>query len=208
MSKALYAATNLRSFVTEAKYLARDVEVDHICYRQLDPEYFAWLDAKLAQVHRQAALNTIETEAYLHAISLFDRIRHWAFSHFKHSDLKKQKQWMTSKRVRYYAVPKALPFLWPVASTPRTHFNRHVTTQILQKVEGIKAKAISLGWSDQELFSTQSNIGFPLGSYGLVCFLREKDRIGAVSSEGIEILGSAPRNAKWIFKHWVRGSAA
>ena len=46
---ALYAATNLDSWETDKpRHFARDVGIDGVYYRRLDPEYYAWLRHKMA----------------------------------------------------------------------------------------------------------------------------------------------------------------
>ncbi len=79
----LFVSTSLQSWATDKPHLfARDVQIDDVVYRKLDPEYFAWLRSRMLEVkaaHKagrvpQAAFDELRTrfnELQENAIALF-----------------------------------------------------------------------------------------------------------------------------------------
>ena len=61
----LYAATNLKSWETgEPHRLARDVGIAGICFRRLDPDYYAWLRHKMDLAEKAAGSRRLSTQAF------------------------------------------------------------------------------------------------------------------------------------------------
>ena len=66
----LFVSTVLDTWFTErAAAFARDVQVDDIAYRRLDPEYYAWLRSRMMLAKTAASAGQIGIDA-------FDELRH------------------------------------------------------------------------------------------------------------------------------------
>ncbi|MHB9129979.1 MAG: hypothetical protein ACYDBB_02680 [Armatimonadota bacterium] len=67
------------------------------------------------------------------------------------------------------------------------------------KINDIRERAHTLGWSDAELFQTCSNLAFPYGQdYGLVSFLHGR-AIGDITADGVALLPEKPGGAVLTF---------
>ena len=70
----------------------------------------------------------------------------------------------------------------------------------MPKVDAIRDQALSLGWSESQLYQNRSRFRFPCGQdYGLVCFLEDDKRIGEVTRQSIEIIGPPPQENRLRF---------
>jgi hypothetical protein len=80
------------------------------------------------------------------------------------------------------------PFSYPRAPSPDLPFDHPVTQAALDEVNAIRDQALSLGWTEAQLYQTRGRFAFPCGShYGLVCFLSTDHHVGPVSEAAIEI---------------------
>lgn len=85
---ALYAATNLDSWETDKpRYFARDVGMDGICYRRLDPEYYAWLRHKMALAKKALEAGRLDSAAFDGLRTRFNDIHAWAVARFGENEL-------------------------------------------------------------------------------------------------------------------------
>ena len=79
-------------------------------------------------------------------------------------------------------------------------FTQPVRSSIVPKVDAIRDQALSLGWSEAQLYRNRGRFRFPCGQdYGLVCFLEEDKRIGEVTRQSIEIIGPPPHENRLYF---------
>lgn len=76
------------------------------------------------------------------------------------------------------------------SSADGKHINLHnVFTEAIAKVDVIRDKALSLGWTENGLYQTQGRFRYPSGEeYGLVCFVGKNEIIGEVTRKYIEII--------------------
>ncbi len=59
----------------------------------------------------------------------------------------------------------------------------------IQQVSAIKEEAMSKKWSEARLYQNQGRFKFSCGQdYGLVCFVGDDQKIGAVTEQYIEII--------------------
>jgi hypothetical protein len=82
-----------------------------------------------------------------------------------------------------------------------------VVTEALALVDAIHEQAISLGWTQEQLYTTAK----PLSqNRGLVSYVNPGDRIGEVTRQSIEIIGPPPREVHTRFYNmaveqpWIR----
>ena len=79
-------------------------------------------------------------------------------------------------------------------------FTQPVRSSTVLKVDAIRDQALSLGWSEAQLYRNRGRFRFPCGQdYGLVCFLEEDKRIGEVTRQSIEIIGPPPQENRLYF---------
>lgn len=89
---------------------------------------------------------------------------------------------------------------WPADAHLR--FYEAPSAEARAEVDRIREEALSLGWSEDQLYRNQDDVRFPSRGYGLVCFLkgRHVDRVTATS---IRLVGEG--GAAWRF-YQVRGA--
>ena len=215
----LYVATNLESWGTlTPKYYARDVSVDDTCHRRLDPDYYAWLKHKMALARKAADSGRISLSALDKLRARFDGIHTWAVDRFGEDTLRSAIQSLDPKSysppipetsgqgIHYPFKPVApeerLPpdsrFLYP--KNGEWQFTQEVSSQAIAKVDAIRDAAISLGWSEARLYQNRGSLRFPYGQdYGLVCFVDGDVRIGEVTQQSIEIVGTTSQHNRLRF---------
>ena len=222
---ALYASTNLTFFETNRPHdYGRDyVAFFGTCFRRLDPDYYAWLRHKMDLAKKAASSGGITTETFDTLRTRFNVIHAWAIAYLEEEALCSALQ---SLDLKTYAppridsldrrpnaappVPKASspalpPYLYPQDGDWR--FTQRVRSSAVTKVDAIRDQAISLGWSYTRLYQNRGRFRFPCGEdYGLVCFLDENKRIGEVTRQSIEIVGSPPNESRLRFynpRKWI-----
>jgi len=216
---ALYVATNLESWETTTQdYYARDVSIDDTCFRRLDPDYFAWLRYKMALAKKAADLGRLSSSAFETLRTRFNVIHTWAIEHYGEDKLLSAVQSLDPKT---YSPPVLETFGQddrppPVQPAPEKtspavpqylfpkvgdwHFTQEVTPSAVAKVDAIRDKAVSLGWSEARLYQNRGCLRFPYGQdYGLVCFVDGNVRIGEVTRQSIEIVGTTSKENRLRF---------
>lgn len=75
----LYVATNLDSWKPARQdLLARDVRINGVCFRRLDPEYYAWLRHKMLLAEKAVESGRIPLLAFESLLVRFNEIHIWA----------------------------------------------------------------------------------------------------------------------------------
>jgi hypothetical protein len=187
LATALYVAVDLTAWETDQPdCFARDVTIDGVAFRVLDPEYYAWLR------HRMTLAKETHVAVRMPG-DVFDRLRHafnevhaQALARFGERDLLRA---LDRLRPKNYDAPKAFDSGRTIGlSEGPGHFTRVVLPHALAQVDELRDKALALGWSHESLYRTQGRFAFPCGQdYGLVCFVGERCHVGAVTFEYIEI---------------------
>jgi hypothetical protein len=207
---ALYVATNLESWGTlTPKYYARDVSVDDTCYRRLDPDYYAWLRHKMALAKKAVDSGRISSSAFDKLRTRFNDIHTWAVGRLGEDTLRTAIQSLDPKAYSppvletfdqgiqcplRHITPEERPlpgslFLYP--KDGEWQFTQEVSSQAIAKVDAIRDQALSIGWSEARLYQNRGCLRFPYGQdYGLVCFVDGDVRIGEVTRQSIEIVGT------------------
>ena len=214
---ALYAATNLQSWETaEPDHFATDIGIDGTCFRRLDPDYYAWLRHKMDLAKKALSIGQLSAPAFDKLRTRFNAIHAWAIEHLGEEALRSA---VPSLDPKTYAppridsldrrpnaappVPKASPPAVPPYLFPEDgdwRFTQRVRTSAIPKVDAVREQALSLGWSEAQLYQNRGRFRFPCGEdYGLVCFLDENKRIGEVTRQSIEIVGPPPSENRLRF---------
>jgi hypothetical protein len=196
--EALYAATTLECWQTEnLQHFARDVGIDGVCYRRLDPPYFAWLRHKMTMVKALYEAGKLSDATWETLRERFNSLQEMAIEALGKDVLQ---QALSEFDPKSYAPPVA-----PSAETaePATQVRKDwlypagqawkckqkVTSEAIAKVDAIRDEALAKGWSEVRLYQNQGRFRFPCGEdYGLVCFVDGSRRIGEITNRYIEII--------------------
>ncbi len=212
---ALYVSPTLKTWETDKLQLyARDVTYDDLCFRRLDPEYYAWLRSKIMLAKKACDSGRLAKAAYEDLRGKFMPIHEWAMKNFgegqiqeainrldaqaysppvpwKAGDLDKQE----AKMAPVEPIPE---HLFPANGNFR--FTHRVSPEAVGKVDAIKDQALALDWTEPTLYQNRDKFKFPCGEdYGLVCFLESERQIGEVTRQSIEIIVPGPRESRLRF---------
>ncbi|MGA2114140.1 MAG: hypothetical protein ABSH56_05260 [Bryobacteraceae bacterium] len=205
----LFVSTALDTWFTEhAAAFARDVQIDDIAYRRLDPEYYAWLRSRMMLAKTAASAGQIGIDAFDELRHRFNAIHQWAVDHFGEQALIAVVRGFNGGHYNPPVAETEPPQRAIVpASTDRNTVP--VSPESAALVDAIRDRALGLGWKHDSLYRMRGSLRFPLGSdYGLVCYLKPGDRIGEVTIHSIEII--LPNNMRQRFYNpnvdqpWIR----
>lgn len=214
-SPALFVATNLESWeTTNPSIYARDVTSDALCFRRLDPAYYAWLRHKMSLVKKATLAGQLSPASFSDLKARFVRVHDWAMKNLDQAALQHA---MNNLDAQAYLPPipwksgdldeqeaKTVPVepkpshLCPAAGD--FNFTHSVSPEAVAKVDAIKDQALSLDWTEPSLYQNRGRFAFPYGEdYGLVCSLDGDRRIGEVTRQSIEIIVPGPREGRLRF---------
>lgn len=208
-STHMFVSTALELWWTDRpEAFARDFQVNDTIYRRLDPDYFAWLRAKMIAAKEAAIAGRIPLAAFDGLRLRFNAVQEWAIGRFGEPALLDAVRRTPSD----YRPP--VPEPWPANShTPQPEQRRPDggNPHAVAMVDAIREQALSLGWSHDALYRAPENRrgAFLLGG-GLVCHLRDGWRIGEVTRQSIEIIGPPPLDVHQRFYNpdveqpWIR----
>ncbi len=187
LATALYVAADLTAWETDRPdCFARDVTINGVAFRVLDPEYYAWLRHRMTLSKETHVAGKMPGDVFERLRHAFNEVHAQALARFGERDLLRA---LERLRPKNYEAPKAFDCGRPTGPAERPgHFTRAVLPHALAQVDELRDKALALGWSHKSLYRTQGRFAFPCGQdYGLVCFVGERCRVGAVTFEYIEI---------------------
>ena len=217
----LYVATNLSCWETnEHRGIWREVVYGRVCYRRLDPEYYAWLRYKMVLAEKAQESGGLDPTAFNGLRTRFNLIHAWAIDRFGEDALLSAVSKFDPKTYsppmvdivsrsdsRTYpnddhdsdsSTPSIDSYLFPKDGD--WCFAKKVKPSAITKVDAIRDQAISLGWNEQRLYQNRGLFRFPCGEdYGLICFINDNDRIGEMTRHYIEIIGPPPRENRLRF---------
>jgi hypothetical protein len=86
---SLFVSTSLDFWATERPHVfARDVQIDDIAYRRLDPEYFGWLRSRMVAVRAAVASGRVPAAAFEELRRSFYGVQEWALDTFGEARLR------------------------------------------------------------------------------------------------------------------------
>jgi hypothetical protein len=205
MRAVAFVSTSLYVWsTTEPERFARDFQINDTVYRRLDPEYYAWLRSRMAMAKAAAMAGRIDAGAFEELRVRFNAVHEWAIAAFGEARLLDA---VRTADVRAYAPPVPEPWrphrpltTGPAATNDAGGFECRVSERAVSLVDAICDRAQALGWTYEALYQVRGRLRFPFGQgYGLVCFIRDQDRIGEVAADAIEIIGRPPREQRSRF---------
>lgn len=165
----------------------RDITIEGVCYRKIDPPYFAWLRSRMETAKRAFESGRLPKSKWDELRGRFNRLQEWAIEHYGKETLQAAIREFDPAN---YAPPinrQPEPFLFP--RTGDWKFTEPVALASLHKVDAIREAAHAKGWSDERLYQNRGRFRFPLGQdYGLVCFVDWDHELGKVTESYIEII--------------------
>ena len=193
----LFVSTALDTWFTEhAAAFARDVQINDIAYRRLDPEYYAWLRSRMMLAKKAATAGHLDAAAFGVLRVRFNAVHEWAVEHLGENRLLAA---VLAPRAGDYS-PPAPEDDGPRVPMPRGRKsgNDGIPSEAIAMVDGIGERALSLGWKHERLYC-RGRRGIFDPQRGLVCFLKPGDRIGEVTLQSIEIIGQPPSEVRQRF---------
>jgi hypothetical protein len=164
-----------------------DIHLGDVCYRKVDPAYYAWLRHKMASVKRTFDAGRLPQATWVTMRRRFNRLQEWAIDHYGKETLQAA---IRDFDPDTYAPPvdrRPEPYLFP--KTGDWRFSVPVDVASARKVDAIRDEARAKGWSDERLYRNRGRFTFPLGQdYGLVCFVDPDDDLGKITETHIEII--------------------
>ena len=217
--RVLYVATDLSTWAPECpERIARDCQIDDVVYRRLDPEYFAWLRARMFTVKRGVDAGSVSPGAFDELRARFNGLQSQAIDLFGEAALVAA---VGSFDPESYRPPLPEPDESPRAAEPAAaprNPEAERPARARELVDEIRERALAVGWTVDNLYFCDGYERRPFsGKYGLVCYVGAQDRIGEVTRESIEIIGPAPVESRtrfynadveqpWVKKLWPRYS--
>jgi hypothetical protein len=192
--RVLYVATDLSTWAPKCpERIARDCQIDDIVYRRLDPEYFAWLRARMFTVKRAADAGNVPLAAFGEIRARFNGLQSQAIDLFGEAALVAA---VGSFDFESYRPPLPEPTEMPATVEPapaRRNPEAERLARARELVDEIRERALAAGWAMDSLYFCDGYERRPFaGKYGLVCCVGSEDRIGDVARESIEIIGPPP----------------
>jgi len=207
----LFVSTSLQSWAPDKPHLfARDVQLDDVVFRRLDPEYFAWLRSRVQALKSAQAAGRLSQEAFNEIRTRFNAIQERAIAIFGEQALREAVRGLDLDGYR-----PPLPEAWDPIKVPAVSVQRSTESERLARaralVDEIRERALALGWKERWLSAGDcQSRNRVLAEVGLVCYIRQDHRIGEVTGQAIELIGPPPRETRTRFYNpdaeqpWIR----
>ena len=188
----LFVSTSLQSWETSKPHLfARDVQLDDVAFRRLDPEYFAWLRSRVQALKGSLAAGRISQEAFNEIRTRFNALQEQAITIFGEQALRDA---LRGFDLANYRPPLAEP--WEPSKALAVPVQRSAESEALSQaramVDEIREQALALGWTHERLYGRPASEQ-PGQRGGLVtALLRPGTRVGQVTRQSIAIIGPPP----------------
>lgn len=194
----LYVSTELDTWEAHPPIQADQDEVCERCgYRRLDPEYYAWLRHRMEVAQRAVRAGRLAEGQFQEWRARFNAVHAWALRRFGEQPLVAAVKALDPRQYRPPEVADFAPA--PEVELPAVvhrypaegewPFTESVSPEAVAQVDAIRDQALSLGWSEAELYRNRGHLRYPVGhEYGLVCLLHGGRTIGEVTARCIEII--------------------
>ena len=164
-----------------------DIFVEGVCYRIVDPPYFAWLRRRMETAKRKFEAGQLPETTWENLRTRFNGLQEWAIGHYGKKTLQAT---IRSFDAAGYTPPvncQPEPYLFPKTGDWKSTEPDALAS--IRKVDAIREAAQAKGWSDERLYQNRGRFSFPLGQdYGLVCFVGPDDELGEITETHIEII--------------------
>ena len=201
---SLYVSTSLACWETaKTEMFHRDVQLNDVAYRRLDPEYYAWLRSRMNLARLAVLAGQLDQDEFDALRDRFNRIHEWATSHFTLDGSGGLAAAVRVLDARGYAAPVAEPWDRHKAQPGPSG----ASPEALAMVNAIRVQALGLGWKEERLYTA----GKPLSPLcGLAAYLNPGDRIGEVTREAIEVIVPSGVHQRFfnpdVAQPWIRRS--
>lgn len=199
--RVLYVATDLSMWAPQRpEQVSRDCQIGSTCYRKLDPEYFAWLKARMHAVKAAVETGRVPRAAFEELRQRFNEVQTRAIEAFGERALLDAVRMLDPATYRP-PLPEEFEKRKPVKSVvPRTNPESERLVRARGLVDQIRGQALALGWTMESLYFSDGYERYPISPrYGLVCYIRTEYRIGAVTRQSIELIGPPPMETRTRF---------
>ena len=170
-----------------------DIFIGDVCYRRVDPEYFAWLRGRMESARRRFEAGGLSQTAWDELRARFNKLQEWVIRQYGQVALKavirafNPANYIPPANRKPEPESEPEPFRFPKGGEFR--FERTIAPDALAKVDAIREQAQALGWSEARLYQNRGRFVFPCGQdWGLVCFVGPKDALGVITETHIEIV--------------------
>ena len=211
---ALFVATNLDTWEAKPPIKAdQDRECEVCGFRRLDPEYYAWLRARMAMAQQHYQAGRIPNRRYQELRTRYNTVHAWAVERFGEQVLLAAVKTLDPKG---YEPPVVKDEVEPIPAPPHNYpaegdwpVTQPVSPAAVNKVKAVCEKAMSLGWSEPQLYQNRGRYAFPYGQdYGLICFLDDDEKVGEITCQSIEIINSRGNRLRFhnldVEQPWLR----
>ncbi|MCB2141499.1 hypothetical protein KQH29_01005 [bacterium] len=165
----------------------QDIFIEDVCYRKIDPPFFAWLRHRMETAKRSFESARLPKAKWDELRGRFNRLQEWAIEHYGKEVLQAAIREFVPASYSPPTNRRREPFLFP--KTGDWRFTEPVTPDAIRKVNAIREAAHAKGWSDERLYQNRGRFRFPLGQdYGLVCFVDWDHELGEITESTIEII--------------------
>ena len=188
----LFVSTSLQSWATDKPQLfARDVQIDDVAFRRLDPEYFAWLRRRVQALKSAHAAGRISQEAFNEIRTRFNAIQDRAIAMFGEQTLREAVRGLDLDSYR-----PPLPEQWEPVKVPAVLVQRSTEADRLARaralIEAIRDQALALGWTHERLYGRPASDQPGQRGDLVTALLRPGTRIGQITRQWIEIISPPP----------------
>ncbi len=188
-TSALYFASTaleLRQTDSPEDY-PQDIFIGDVCYRKVDPPYFAWLRRRMETAKHQHASGRLPQAAWDELRERFNGLQAWALKHYSRESLQAAIHSFESASYAPPANRQPAPYLYPPSGD--WPFSTPVAPEAVRQVDAIREEAFAKGWREAQLYQNRGRFRYPLGrDYGLVCCLEPGKELGAVTKLYIELI--------------------
>ena len=187
----IWVSTDLQTWCPrDANRVSHECQINDRWYRQLDPDYFAWLKLRMHAVKAAADAGRVPPEDWEASRAAFNAIQAHAIGLFSEELLLHAMRTLDAEKYRpplpeEFEKPNLAPK--PPQQGPNTEERLSHASEL---ITAIRNQALALGWSEARLSAVppEAHRGEIAAGSGLVCYLRPGDQIGEVTREAIEII--------------------